>query len=130
MIELNVAVSRLPGATPLSARRDGWWMVAPELDVQALAELMNGHGARLSTITGVARDDGETTLIYHYALDEVGVNFKTQTHNHAILSITPLVRAAAWIEREIHDLYGVEFTGHPNLTRLLRPPQVAEGFFR
>jgi NADH-quinone oxidoreductase subunit C len=34
-------------------------------------------------------------------------------------SVTPLWRAADWHEREVYDLSGVWFTGHPNLTRIL-----------
>jgi len=34
-------------------------------------------------------------------------------------SVTPLWRATDWHEREVYDLSGVWFTGHPNLTRIL-----------
>ncbi len=34
-------------------------------------------------------------------------------------SVTPLWRTADWHEREVYDLSGVFFTGHPNLTRIL-----------
>ena len=34
-------------------------------------------------------------------------------------SVEPVWRAADWFEREAHDLFGVEFTGHPNLIPLL-----------
>ena len=34
-------------------------------------------------------------------------------------SVTPLWRAADWHEREVYDLSGVWFTGHPDLTRIL-----------
>jgi NADH-quinone oxidoreductase subunit C len=34
-------------------------------------------------------------------------------------SVTGVWRGAAWPEREIHDLFGVDFTGHPGLTRIL-----------
>ena len=38
--------------------------------------------------------------------------------------------AADWIEREITDLYKVEFTGHPHPERLIRPVQLEAGMFR
>ncbi len=34
-------------------------------------------------------------------------------------SVNPLWRTADWHEREVYDLCGVTFTGHPNLTRIL-----------
>src|SRR4051794_4135808 len=34
-------------------------------------------------------------------------------------SVTPIWRAAEWHEREVYDLSGVWFTGHPELTRIL-----------
>ncbi len=39
-------------------------------------------------------------------------------------SVTPVWRAANWYEREAHDLFGVSFDGHPDLTPLL----LYEGF--
>jgi len=34
-------------------------------------------------------------------------------------SVTSLWRTADWHEREVYDLCGVAFTGHPNLRRIL-----------
>ena len=37
----------------------------------------------------------------------------------AVPSVTSVWRAADWYEREAHDLYGISFTGHPDLSPLL-----------
>ncbi|MGZ6124600.1 MAG: NADH-quinone oxidoreductase subunit C, partial [Myxococcales bacterium] len=38
-------------------------------------------------------------------------------------SITSLYRTADWWERYTYDMFGIEFTGHPNLKRLLMYPE-------
>ena len=130
VVEANLRLDRVSGATPLERRRDGWWMNAPLLDVMAMAEVMDQLGARLGTMTGVTLDGGETAVIYHYVLGSAAINIRTHTRGRSLPSTTPVTRAADWIEREIHDLFGVDFSGHPNLTRLIRPPQLPQGFFR
>jgi NADH-quinone oxidoreductase subunit C len=36
-------------------------------------------------------------------------------------SLIPLWPSANWFEREVFDLFGVRFAGHPNLTRMMMP---------
>ncbi len=43
---------------------------------------------------------------------------KTWTENHRIPTASDLWRGARWAEREIYDMFGVEFTGHGNLQRM------------
>jgi NADH-quinone oxidoreductase subunit C len=44
-----------------------------------------------------------------------------------IRSVVGLWNAANWLEREVYDLFGVEFDGHPDLRRILMPESYAEG---
>jgi NADH-quinone oxidoreductase subunit C len=51
------------------------------------------------------------------------VRLKAQTNEAAgIDSVTGVWPAANWLEREVYDLFGVPFAGHPDLRRLLLPP--------
>ena len=128
--ELAGRLAAIPGATEIAERRDGLWMSAPKLDVEAMAREMKTLGYRLGTMTGVAADDGETTIIYHYSRPPVAVNIKTRTRGGALPSVALIARPASWAERELHDFFAVPFPGHPNLAPLLRPAQLTNGFFR
>jgi len=41
--------------------------------------------------------------------------------NPEIASLTPLWNGANWMEREVWDMMGIKFTGHPDLTKILTP---------
>lgn len=45
----------------------------------------------------------------------------------SIDSVAQLWKAADWLEREVYDLFGVDFMGHPDLRRILMPKNYAEG---
>jgi NADH-quinone oxidoreductase subunit C len=38
-------------------------------------------------------------------------------------SVVPLWRAADWLEREVWDLFGIRFEGHPDMRRLVMPEE-------
>jgi NADH-quinone oxidoreductase subunit C len=51
-------------------------------------------------------------------LDRIRIKVRVKEED-SVPSVTGLWKAADWLEREVYDLYGVRFDGHPNLTRIM-----------
>jgi NADH-quinone oxidoreductase subunit C len=50
------------------------------------------------------------------------VRLKVNTNGEGVESVTSVWPAADWLEREVYDLFGVVFHNHPDLRRILLPP--------
>jgi NADH-quinone oxidoreductase subunit C len=79
----------------------------------------------LTDICGIHYPEKELPLgiIYHLHNLKRNIRLRIKTFvplsKPELASITPLFSAANWMERETYDFYGIIFTNHPNLKRIL-----------
>ena len=95
--------------------------------------LFEDMGLRYVIATGIDGDDCFEVL-HHFANDETGhvVTVKAiirDRENPSIESIAPFIPGAEWIEREVHDLFGIEIKNHPNMRRLILDDDWPEGVY-
>ena len=65
---------------------------------------------------------GLTYVLYSFKLDaRIRLKVWLPETRPEVASISDLFGAANWAEREVYDLYGIRFLGHPSLTRILLP---------
>lgn len=95
---------------------------------RSVASMLKQHEEmRFTYLRNVSGIDYESHMevVYHMvALDskrEVGVKIKTERDAGAVYSATPVWETANWNEREIFDLLGIDFPGHPDLRRIMMP---------
>lgn len=59
--------------------------------------------------------------LYSYKLGRL-IRIKTRAaEDEVIPSVSSIWKTADWLEREVYDLFGIEFSGHPDLRRILLP---------
>jgi len=112
----------------------------PEAVVEATRQWVVVHPEKLVATATYLRDDGELDfrfLIGVTAVDyldhfEVVYHLQSLSHNHMLIlktrasdhkkpevpSLVPVWRGAELQEREVYDLMGVRFAGHPDLRRV------------
>jgi len=92
----------------------------------ALLEIVNflteDKRYRFIIASGISHAD-HFEILYHLSDDSTGYILSLQVELLAekpeIESLANLVPAANWIEREIHDLFGITFLNHPNMVPLI-----------
>ncbi len=88
-------------------------------DLSAVDERLREHRS--------GQPDSDFTVFYHlWSLErsaEVRLKVALPESHPSVPTLTGLWPAANWYEREAFDMFGLEFEGHPNLVRILTPPQ-------
>jgi len=70
---------------------------------------------------------------YHFSLDATGlvlnIHVILDQDNPQIESLSNMFNASNWIEREMHELFGINFLNHPNQEKLISEGNWAEGVY-
>jgi NADH-quinone oxidoreductase subunit C len=109
--------------------------IAPERNVEILRWLRDDPDQRFNFLADVTAVDygGGRPIQVVYQLWSIPhkralrVKAELPLEGLEIDSVVPLWSTANWLEREVYDLFGVEFKGHPDLRRIMMPENYAEG---
>ncbi len=128
-MDVNALLLELNPQGAYELRRDGYWLVWPEVDVRAMARLMRSREVRLATMTGTPAADGSLRVIYHWDVGAYLLNVETTATDGRLATIADILPAADWIEREIRDYYATEFVGRETTAPLMLRDTDAPGLF-
>ena len=107
--------------------------IYPKDIVEITRYVFKDMGFRFNTASGV--DDFDALEIqYHFSHDKSGIviSFRAiikDKNDPHVDTITTVTRSAWWIERELHELFGIEFNGNSDLRPLLLPDDWPKGIY-
>ena len=105
------------------------------LDVMAL--LHDDPGAAFDHITDICsadypEDQERFEVIYHLLSlphrTRIRIKARVTEDDPCLASVTGIWKGANFMEREVYDLMGIRFSGHPDLRRILMPEDYDEGY--
>jgi NADH-quinone oxidoreductase subunit C len=122
-------------ATPERGALDVIVHVPPDEVITALRTLKQDAELRfdyLRCLTAVDNEDDGIDVVYHlYSIPKNhNVTVKTTLPNDRLVldTATAVWRAANWLEREVMEMFGVRFEGHPDPRNLLMPEDMTDTF--
>ncbi len=106
--------------------------VRPEAILEIAEYLYTSAGFRFIIATALHTRKG-FEIHYHFSRDEAGlilnIHVVLDKDDPKIESLSNLFNASNWIEREMHELYGIDFVNHPNQEKLISEGNWAEGVY-
>lgn len=100
--------------------------IRPQAIVKVATYIFRDLSARFNTASGVD-SRAHMEILYHFTVEDINllisIRVKLDRSKPEIDSLAPSFEAANWVEREMHELLGIDFRGHPDLRRLLLPDQ-------
>jgi NADH-quinone oxidoreductase subunit C len=133
-------IGQIPGRLREAVARDGETIVyvARERLLEAMTWLQQTPGQDydyLVDVTAVEFRDRERPIEVVYFLRsltrkaDLRVKVELQATDELVVdSVWSLWHGADWLEREVYDMFGITFRGHPDLRRILMWETYAEGF--
>jgi NADH-quinone oxidoreductase subunit C len=95
----------------------------PANNLRDAARACDVMGFYLESITGLDFQD-TAELVYHLNCYEPKSRIVLRTlceHSQSPPTISDIYLSALWLEREVHEFFGISFTDHPDLRPLLLP---------
>jgi NADH-quinone oxidoreductase subunit C len=106
--------------------------IPPDALVPLAAYIFRELEARFHIASGVDTRP-HLEILYHFSIEDINLlislRVKLDRNRPVVPSLTSTIKGTNWIEREIHELLGVDFQGHPDLRRLLLADEWPEGVY-
>lgn len=81
--------------------------------------------ADLTAVDNLPEENPRYEVVYHLLSFDTNIRLRLKTGisgaDPRVDSVTPVFKGANWFEREVFDMFGITFEGHPDLRRIFNP---------